>query len=75
VIASRTPDRGLGLLAGAAALGVANLYYAQPLAALMASSLGISASGIGSCLTACQLGYGSPCYCSCRSATAASGVG
>jgi predicted MFS family arabinose efflux permease len=57
VTKSRAPDRGLALLAAAAALGVANLYYAQPLAALMASSLGISASAIGSCLTACQLGY------------------
>jgi predicted MFS family arabinose efflux permease len=41
----------------AAGLGVANLYYGQPLAALMASSLALSASAIGSCLTACQLGY------------------
>jgi len=41
----------------AAGLGVANLYYGQPLAALMAGSLALSASAIGSCLTACQLGY------------------
>jgi predicted MFS family arabinose efflux permease len=47
----------LALLAVAAGLGVANLYYAQPLAALMAGSLGISAAAMGSCLTACQLGY------------------
>jgi predicted MFS family arabinose efflux permease len=47
----------LGLLAVAAGLGVANLYYAQPLAALMAGSLAMSASEIGACLTACQLGY------------------
>lgn len=47
----------IALLALAAGLGVANLYYAQPLAALMASSLALSASQIGSCLTACQLGY------------------
>jgi predicted MFS family arabinose efflux permease len=44
-------------LAVAAGLGVANLYYGQPLAALMARSLALSASAIGSCLTACQLGY------------------
>ncbi|MEO8180827.1 MAG: MFS transporter [Deltaproteobacteria bacterium] len=41
----------------AAGLGVANLYYGQPLAALMAGSLALSATAIGSCLTACQLGY------------------
>ena len=41
----------------AAGLGVANLYYAQPLAATMASSLGVSAGAIGLSLMACQLGY------------------
>jgi predicted MFS family arabinose efflux permease len=40
-----------------AGLGVANLYYAQPLAAMMASSLGVSAGEIGLSLMACQLGY------------------
>jgi predicted MFS family arabinose efflux permease len=45
------------LLAVAAGLGVANLYYAQPLAAMMASSFGVSAGAIGLSLTACQLGY------------------
>jgi predicted MFS family arabinose efflux permease len=44
-------------LAVAAGLGVANLYYAQPLAAMMASSFGVSAGAIGLALTACQLGY------------------
>jgi predicted MFS family arabinose efflux permease len=47
----------LTLLAVAAGLGVANLYYAQPLAAMMASALRVSAGAIGLCLMACQLGY------------------
>jgi len=47
----------LVLLSVAAGLGVANLYYAQPLAATMASSLGVSAGAIGLSLMACQLGY------------------
>jgi predicted MFS family arabinose efflux permease len=47
----------LVLLSVAAGLGVANLYYAQPLAAMMASSLGVSAGAIGLSLMACQLGY------------------
>jgi predicted MFS family arabinose efflux permease len=45
------------LLSLAAGLGVANLYYAQPLAATMASALGVSAGEIGLSLMACQLGY------------------
>jgi predicted MFS family arabinose efflux permease len=44
-------------LAVTAGLGVANLYYAQPLAATMASALSVSATEIGACLMACQLGY------------------
>ena len=36
---------------------MANLYYAQPLAATMASSLHVSAGEIGLSLMACQLGY------------------
>jgi predicted MFS family arabinose efflux permease len=40
-----------------AGLSVANLYYAQPLAAMMATSLGVSASAIGLSLMLCQLGY------------------
>jgi predicted MFS family arabinose efflux permease len=52
------PRRGLLLLLSAAAgLGVANLYYAQPLAATMAASLHVSAGEIGLSLMACQLGY------------------
>ena len=47
----------LALLAVGAGLGVANLYYAQPLAAMMAGSLGVSAGEIGLSLMACQLGY------------------
>jgi predicted MFS family arabinose efflux permease len=49
--------RLLSLLSVAAGLGVANLYYAQPLAATMASSLQVSAGEIGLSLMACQLGY------------------
>jgi predicted MFS family arabinose efflux permease len=53
-----TRPRGpLALLAVSAGLGVANLYYAQPLAAMMASALGVSAAQIGLSLMACQLGY------------------
>jgi predicted MFS family arabinose efflux permease len=56
--AVQPPPRGpLVLLSVAAGLGVANLYYAQPLAATMASSLGVSAAAIGLSLMACQLGY------------------
>lgn len=40
-----------------AGLGVANLYYAQPLAATMSRSLSVSASAIGVSMMACQLGY------------------
>jgi predicted MFS family arabinose efflux permease len=47
----------IGLLATIAGLSVANLYYAQPLAAMMAGALGVSASAIGLALMACQLGY------------------
>jgi predicted MFS family arabinose efflux permease len=41
----------------AAGLGVANLYYAQPLAATMARAFSVSAGEIGLSLMACQLGY------------------
>ena len=47
----------IGLLAGIAGCSVANLYYAQPLAATMADALHVSASAIGLSLMACQLGY------------------
>ena len=56
--AVRPRSRGLlVLLSVAAGFGVANLYYAQPLAATMASSFGVSAGAIGLSLMACQLGY------------------
>ena len=45
------------LLAVAAGLSVANLYYAQPLAAQMALSFGVSEGAIGLSLMASQLGY------------------
>jgi predicted MFS family arabinose efflux permease len=45
------------LLAIIAGVSVANLYYAQPLAAMMASSLRVGASGIGLALMLCQVGY------------------
>jgi predicted MFS family arabinose efflux permease len=54
---AQTRRGSLALLSIAAGLGVANLYYAQPLAAMMASSLGVSAGAIGLSLMACQLGY------------------
>jgi predicted MFS family arabinose efflux permease len=41
----------------AAAISVANLYYAQPLAATMAASLRVSDGAIGVALTLTQLGY------------------
>jgi predicted MFS family arabinose efflux permease len=56
-VSAAASRRVLGLLAAAAGFGAANLYYSQPLAALMAQSLGISAAAMGSCLTACQFGY------------------
>ncbi len=45
------------LLTVAAAVSVANLYYAQPLAAAIAESLNISPGAIGSALMATQAGY------------------
>ncbi|HEY1099058.1 MAG TPA: MFS transporter [Myxococcota bacterium] len=45
------------LLAVAAAISVANLYYAQPLAAAMAKSLGVQPASLGSALMATQAGY------------------
>lgn len=45
------------LLAVIAGVSVANLYYAQPLAAMMASSLRVSASALGLSLMLCQAGY------------------
>jgi len=45
------------LLAGAAAVAVANLYYAQPLAPMMARDLVVSERTFGFALTASQVGY------------------
>lgn len=45
------------LLAVAAAVAVANLYYAQPLAPIMARDLGVSERTFGFALTASQVGY------------------
>jgi len=55
---SRPATRGLLLLlAAAAGICVANLYYAQPLAAAMAQSLGVAPAAIGGALMATQVGY------------------
>lgn len=51
------PQPALVLLAVVAGVSVANLYYAQPLAAMMASSMRVSASRVGLTMTLCQLGY------------------
>ena len=51
------PRYALVLLAVIAGVSAANLYYAQPLAALMADSLRVSAARMGLALMLCQLGY------------------
>jgi len=53
----RSVRHTLWFLAAAAGLAVANLYYAQPLAATMATSLGVSARALGGALTLSQVGY------------------
>ncbi|HEY4059049.1 MAG TPA: MFS transporter, partial [Kofleriaceae bacterium] len=45
------------LLAVAGGVAVANLYYAQPLAAQMATTFGVSSGAIGTALVATQIGY------------------
>jgi predicted MFS family arabinose efflux permease len=45
------------LLAAAAGLGAANLYYAQPLAAAIAREFATTASGVSSALVGTQIGY------------------
>jgi predicted MFS family arabinose efflux permease len=54
---SRGAPGGVRLLAVIAGVSVANLYYAQPLAAMMSRSLEVSASALGLALMLCQLGY------------------
>lgn len=51
------PRLTLGLLAASAGLGAANLYYAQPLAPMIARDFHASASGVSSALVGTQLGY------------------
>ncbi len=60
--ANRGAARGLSraqtlLVAAAAGMSVANIYYAQPLLDLMANDLGISPSSIGLVVTLTQVGY------------------
>lgn len=61
--ANRVPAHGLSrvqtlIIAVAAGVSVANIYYAQPLLDLMAHDLGISSSSIGLVVTLTQVGYG-----------------
>jgi len=51
------PRRLFLLLAAAAGICVANLYYAQPLAATMALSLHVSPAAVGGALMTTQVGY------------------
>lgn len=46
------------LLALAAGIAVANLYYAQPLLGAISASLGMPPAAAGFCMTAMQIGYG-----------------
>ncbi|QFY61311.1 MFS transporter [Rhizobium grahamii] len=46
------------IIAAAAGMSVANIYYAQPLLDLMAHEIGISSSSIGLVVTLTQVGYG-----------------
>lgn len=46
------------LLAAACALVVANLYYSQPVAAVIGAELGLSPSAVGLLVTSTQIGYG-----------------
>ncbi len=55
--APAAPRRPIGLLAAIAAISVANLYYAQPMAALMAASFRVSVTALGVALMLSQLGY------------------
>jgi predicted MFS family arabinose efflux permease len=62
------------LLAVASGLAVGNVYYAHPLLDAIADSFGIAPASIGVVVTATQIGYGSACCCSCRSATCSTGA-
>lgn len=53
----RAPRRVVALLAVVAAVSVANLYYAQPLGAMIARSLGVGAGSMGVAMMLSQLGY------------------
>jgi predicted MFS family arabinose efflux permease len=56
-------------LAAACGLLVANIYYAQPLIAEIAQSLGLATGAAGLIVTMSQIGYGVGLCSSCRSAT------
>src|SRR6185503_366414 len=51
------PEMTIWILAFAAAVSVANLYYAQPLAAVMARDLAVSQRTLGLALMLSQVGY------------------
>ncbi len=53
----RAPRHVVALLAVVAAVSVANLYYAQPLGAMIARSLGVGAGSMGVAMMLSQLGY------------------
>jgi predicted MFS family arabinose efflux permease len=55
--AARSPGALLALLAVAAGVSAADLYYAQPLAPLIARGLGAADRAVGVALTFTQLGY------------------
>lgn len=54
---ARDRSAGVPLLAVVAGIAVANLYYAQPMAAMMAGSLRVSAAALGVAMMLCQIGY------------------
>jgi len=54
---SQQARRGVPLLAVVTGIAVANLYYAQPLAAMMADSLHVRPGTLGVALMLCQIGY------------------
>src|SRR3569833_1386666 len=61
VSVSPSPDRAqrtrVPLLAVVAGVVLANLYYAQPLAAMMAGELKVSHAALGAAMMLCQIGY------------------